>query len=74
MGIVDVLAPAGIARVSRCASRLLIDLHNVSAFSAAELERLNTRGWVALADGVQIVIGPEAETVHREIEARLAPT
>jgi PTS system N-acetylglucosamine-specific IIC component len=74
MGIVDVLAPAGIARVSRCASRLLIDLHNVSGFSAAELERLNTRGWVALADGVQIVIGPEAETVHREIEARLAPT
>ena len=74
MSIVDVLAPGGIAKVSRSGSRLLFDLHNVSGFSAAELERLNIRGWVALGDGVQVVIGPEAETVHREIEARLAPT
>jgi PTS system N-acetylglucosamine-specific IIC component len=73
MGIVDVLGPAGITEVSRCGSRLVIDLNDVSAFSAAELERLSTRGWVALDDGIQIVVGPDAETVHRQIEARLAP-
>src|SRR5438270_3121555 len=39
--IVDILAPAGITKASRCGSRLVIDLKNVSAFSAAELKRLN---------------------------------
>jgi len=71
--IIDVLASAGIRAVRRCGSRLLIDLNDPSAFSSAELERLNTRGWVITAAGIQIIVGPDAEAVQREIGAKQAP-
>jgi PTS system N-acetylglucosamine-specific IIC component len=71
--IIDVLAAAGILAVGRCGSRLLINLDDASKFSSAELERLNIRGWVMSAAGIQIIIGPDAEVVQREIGAKLAP-
>ena len=71
--IIDVLASAGIRAVRRCGSRLLIDLNDPSAFPSAELERLNTRGWVITAAGIQLIVGPDAEAVQREIGAKQAP-
>jgi PTS system N-acetylglucosamine-specific IIC component len=72
--IVDVLGPAGISAISRCGSRLLIELDDPSAFSATELDRLGTRGWVQMPQGLHIIIGPDAGSVHTQINGLLVPS
>jgi N-acetylglucosamine PTS system EIICBA or EIICB component len=72
--IVDVLGPAGIRAVGRCGSRLVIELDHASAFSAAELDRLGTRGWVRMRQGLHIIIGPDAGSVQTQINGLLVPS
>ena len=67
VAIADTLRPAGIRSVAVCGSRLLIELDDPSRISAAELERLPVRGWVAVEGGIQIIIGPGAEAIWREL-------
>ena len=69
--ITDALSPAGIRSIDRCGSRLLIGLDDPSRISAAELDQLGSRGWVSVSSGVQIIIGPHAETVALELKSRL---
>jgi PTS system N-acetylglucosamine-specific IIC component len=59
----DVLRVAGIRTIDRCGSRLLVGLHHPSRISTADLDGLGTRGWVSVPQGVQLIIGPEAEAV-----------
>lgn len=61
--IAEALAPAGIRNVELCGSRLIVDLEDPSLLSAARLNALSTRGWVELPGSVQIIVGPEAESV-----------
>jgi N-acetylglucosamine PTS system EIICBA or EIICB component len=61
--IADALRPAGIKTVHRCGSRLLVDLDNPSQLPAGELDRLGVRGWLLVPEGVQLIIGPNAEAV-----------
>jgi N-acetylglucosamine PTS system EIICBA or EIICB component len=72
--IVDVLGPAGIRAVGRCGSRLVIELDDPSAFSAAELDRLRTRGWVQMPQGLHIIIGRDAGSVQSQINELLVPS
>jgi N-acetylglucosamine PTS system EIICBA or EIICB component len=72
--IVDVLGPAGICAIARCGSRLVIELDDPSAFSATELDRLRTRGWVRMPQGVHIIIGPDAGSVQTQINGLLVPS
>jgi N-acetylglucosamine PTS system EIICBA or EIICB component len=65
--IADALRPAGIGGVDVCGSRLAITLKDPSKLVPAELDRIGSRGWVAVAGGVQIIIGPDAESVGREL-------
>jgi PTS system N-acetylglucosamine-specific IIC component len=67
--IADALRPAGIRNVEVCGSRLAIELQDPSKLSSLELDRLGSRGWVAVEGGVQIIIGPDADTVGRELAA-----
>jgi PTS system N-acetylglucosamine-specific IIC component len=67
--IADVLRPAGIRSVEACGSRLLIDLDDPSRISATALDRLDTRGWVIVSGGIQIVIGPGAEAAALSLAA-----
>ena len=69
--ITDALGSAGIRSIERCGSRLLIGLDDPSRISAAELDQLGSRGWVSVSSGVQIIIGPHAETVALELKSRL---
>ena len=68
--IAETLGPFGIRTVDRCGSRLLITLDDPSGTSAAGLDRLGSRGWVAVAGGVQIIVGPEAEAVARDLRSK----
>jgi len=68
--IADALRPAGIRSIGRCGSRLLVELDDPSRISGADLDHLGTRGWVAVAGGVQLIIGPEAELVAAALSAR----
>ena len=68
--IADALRPAGIRAVSTCGSRLLVDLEDMTRLSAPALDALPTRGWVAAAGGVQIIVGPGAEAVAEALSAR----
>jgi N-acetylglucosamine PTS system EIICBA or EIICB component len=67
--IADALQRAGIRTIGRCGSRVLIGLDYPSRISAAETDRLGARGWVAVAGGVQVIIGPEAESVAQELRS-----
>ncbi len=67
--IANALQRAGIRTIGRCGSRLLIGLDDPSRISAAELDRLGARGWVAVAGGVQVIIGPEAESIAQELRS-----
>ena len=71
--IADALRPAGISNVELCGSRLAIALGDPSRLAAVELDRLPIRGWVVVHDGVQIIIGPEAGAVRRELMTRPVP-
>ena len=68
--IADALRRAGIRSVSTCGSRLLVDLEDMTRISAPTLDALQTRGWLAVGDGVQIIIGPGAEAVAEALSAR----
>jgi len=68
--IADALGRAGIRSVSTCGSRLLVDLEDMTRISAPTLDALQTRGWLAVGDGVQIIIGPGAEAVAEALSAR----
>jgi PTS system N-acetylglucosamine-specific IIC component len=61
--IARVLGPAGIRSIEVRGSRLLIDLDNPSQLSASDLDPIGVRGWVAVDRGVQLIVGPDAETV-----------
>jgi len=65
--ISEALRPAGIRAVELCGSRLAIALEDPSKMVAAELDRLPVRGWVAVPNGVQIVIGPDADGIGTEL-------
>jgi N-acetylglucosamine PTS system EIICBA or EIICB component len=67
--IADALKRAGMRTIGRCGSRVLIELDDPSRISTAELDRLGARGWVAVAEGVQLIIGPEAECVAQELRS-----
>lgn len=61
VAIADALRPAGIRKIDRSGGRLLIELDDPLRISAAELDRLGIRGWVSVAGGIQIILGPDAE-------------
>jgi PTS system N-acetylglucosamine-specific IIC component len=65
--IAAALRPAGIRAVSTCGSRLLVDLEDMTRISASALDALGTRGWVATAAGVQVIVGPDAESVAERV-------
>ena len=66
--ITEMLGPAGISGVRICGSRLLIDLDDPSQVSAADLDSLPLRGWVGVQSGVQIIVGPNANSVLAEVK------
>lgn len=72
IAIAGALGRFGIRTIGRCGSRLLVGLDNPSGISAVELDQLGSRGWVAVPGGVQIIIGPEAEEVVRELRSKVA--
>ena len=61
--IVEVLRIAGIREIARCGSRLLVALDDPGKINPTELDRVATRGWVAVQGGIQIIIGPNADGV-----------
>jgi PTS system N-acetylglucosamine-specific IIC component len=61
--IAAALRAAGMRTIDRCGSRLIIGLDHPSRISAAGLDGLGTRGWVSVAQGIQLIIGPDAEAV-----------
>jgi PTS system N-acetylglucosamine-specific IIC component len=61
------LEPARIRKVGLCGSRLTIEVEDTSRLAKAELDALPIRGWVAVDDGLQIIIGPEAEAVAQQV-------
>ena len=65
----EALRQAGIRSVDVRGSRLLIELDDPSRIDSAELDRLEVRGWVSVPGGVQVIIGPDAETVRKELAA-----
>jgi len=67
--IADALRGAGIRTVGRSGSRLLIELDDPSRISTEELDRLGTRGWVMVAGGIQIVLGPNAQAIAQELQS-----
>ena len=67
--IAQALGPAGIRNVGICGSRLTIDVEDTSRITKARLDTLPIRGWVAVDHGVQIIIGPDAERVARQLRS-----
>ena len=65
--IAGALQPARIRKVGVCGSRLTIEVEDTSRIAKAELDALPIRGWVAVGDGLQIIIGPEAEAVAQQL-------
>jgi PTS system N-acetylglucosamine-specific IIC component len=61
--IAQALQPARIRKVGLCGSRLTIAVEDMSRIEKAQLDTLPIRGWVAVDRGVQILIGPDAESV-----------
>jgi PTS system N-acetylglucosamine-specific IIC component len=64
------LEPAGIRSVEVRGSRLLVDVDDPSRLSATELDSLGTRGWVLVAGGIQLIIGPDADAVAEGLRDR----
>jgi PTS system N-acetylglucosamine-specific IIC component len=69
-GLADVLGPAGIRSVEVRGSRLLVDLDDPSRLSPSDLARLGARGWVKVAGGVQVIIGPGVEAAAEALLAK----
>jgi PTS system N-acetylglucosamine-specific IIC component len=67
--IADALGPGRILAVSTCGSRLLVDLEDMTRIPASALDALETRGWVATASGVQLIVGPGARAVAEALSA-----
>ena len=65
--IADALGAVRITDVGICGSRLTVYVDEPSRISADDLDQLDVRGWVAVAGGVQIIIGPNAGEVRREL-------
>ena len=65
--IAGALQSACIRKVGLCGSRLTIEVEDTSRLAKAELDVLPIRGWVAVDDGLQIIIGPEAEAVAQQL-------
>ena len=59
--IVRLLQPAGIRSVEVRGSRLLVDLDDASRIYNADLDGLQSRGWVRVAGGIQVIVGPGVE-------------
>lgn len=70
-GLAKALRAARIRSVEVRGSRLLIDLEDPSQLAPSELDRLDTRGWVPVPGGIQVIIGPGAEEVAQVLS--LAP-
>lgn len=66
--IVDTLRPAGVRLVEVRGSRILIDLEDPSRITLSEIDGLGIRGWVPVAGGVQLIIGPDAEAVAAKLK------
>ncbi len=71
--IASALDQAGIRTVGRSGSRLLIGLDHPSLISAAQLDQLETRGWVFVDGGIQLIIGPNAEAVEQQLRLNAIP-
>ena len=69
--IADALRPAGIRGVERCGSRLLVELSDATKLSPAALDDLRVRGWVRVKSGVQVILGPDAESVRQLLVGRI---
>jgi PTS system N-acetylglucosamine-specific IIC component len=67
--IAQALQSARIRRVGVCGSRLTIDVEDTSRITKARLDTLPIRGWVALDHGVQVIIGPDAEKVAKQLRS-----
>ena len=65
--IAQALQPARIRKVGLCGSRLTIDVEDTSRIAKAQLDALPIRGWVTVDRGVQIIIGPDAERVAKQL-------
>lgn len=66
--IAQALRSARICTVGICDSRLTIDLDDANRLDTSALDALPIRGWVAVDGGVQIIIGPEAEAIARQLK------
>jgi PTS system N-acetylglucosamine-specific IIC component len=62
---------ANIARVSRCASRLVVDLKDPKAADEAALRSAGIRSLMRLGGGVHLILGPEADKVEAGLAAAL---
>jgi PTS system N-acetylglucosamine-specific IIC component len=69
--IADALRPAGIHSVEVRGSRLLIELDDPSRLSPSDLDGLGVRGWVLVRNGVQLIIGPDANAVAEALPVRV---
>ncbi|HET6942049.1 MAG TPA: N-acetylglucosamine-specific PTS transporter subunit IIBC [Sphingomicrobium sp.] len=65
--IADALGAVRITDIGICGSRLTVYVDEPFRISAVDLDQLDVRGWVAVAGGVQIIIGPNAGAVRREL-------
>jgi PTS system, N-acetylglucosamine-specific IIBC component len=63
---------ANIRHVSRCASRLVVDLKNPSAAEEAALRSAGVRSVARLGGGVHLILGPEADKIEAGLAAALA--
>lgn len=64
---------ANVARVSRCASRLVVDLKDPQLADEAALREAGVRSLVRLSGGLHLILGPEADTVEVGLAAALRP-
>jgi PTS system N-acetylglucosamine-specific IIC component len=63
---------ANIRHVSRCASRLVVDLKNPNAADDAALRSAGVRSVARLGGGVHLILGPEADKIEAGFTAALA--
>ncbi|MCH8615878.1 N-acetylglucosamine-specific PTS transporter subunit IIBC [Sphingomonas sp. SM33] len=62
----EAVQPAGVRRIRSCGGRIIVEVEDPSKLISAELDR-QPRGWVLIGTEVQIIIGPDAETIMNEL-------
>ena len=58
-----------IVEIEPCITRLRCELENASVVDEAALKAAGAHGVVTVGDVVQVVVGPNADTICEEIEA-----